>query len=74
MSETKLRTAVAERILRIREGEESPYLRIVRKAAARTDVIRLVRGEPDIPTPSHIIEAAKRCLDTGHIGYTPPGE
>ncbi len=73
MSQTKLRSAVAERILRIREGEESPYLRIVRKAAARTDVIRLVRGEPDIPTPSHIIEAAKRCLDTGHIGYTPPG-
>ena len=73
MSQTKLRSAVAERILRIREGQESPYLRIVREASQRENVIRLVRGEPDIPTPSHIIEAAKRCLDTGHIGYTPPG-
>ena len=73
MSQTKLRNAVAERILRIREGQESPYLRVVREASQRENVIRLVRGEPDIPTPAHIIEAAKRCLDTGHIGYTPPG-
>ncbi len=73
MSQSKLRSALAERTLRIRGGHESPYFRIMRRVQGRDDIIRLVRGEPDIPTPTHIIEAAKRCLDTGHIGYTPPG-
>jgi aminotransferase len=73
MSESTLRSALAERTLRIRGGHESPYFQIMRKVQDREDIIRLVRGEPDIPTPTHIVEAAKRCLDTGHIGYTPPG-
>lgn len=73
MSHSKLRSALAERTLRIRGGHESPYFRIMRKVQGRDDIIRLVRGEPDIPTPPHIVEAAKRCLDTGRIGYTPPG-
>jgi len=73
MSQSKLRGALAERTLRIRGGHESPYFQIMRKVQDRDDIIRLVRGEPDIPTPAHIVDAAKRCLDTGHIGYTPPG-
>ena len=73
MSQSKLRGALAERTLRIRGGHESPYFQIMRKVQDRDDIIRLVRGEPDIPTPAHIVEAAKSCLDTGHIGYTPPG-
>ena len=73
MSQSTLRSALAERTLRIRGGHESPYFQIMRKVQGRDDIIRLVRGEPDIPTPSHIVDAAKRCLDTGHIGYTPPG-
>ncbi|MGA8208137.1 MAG: aminotransferase class I/II-fold pyridoxal phosphate-dependent enzyme [Candidatus Dormiibacterota bacterium] len=35
-------------------------------------MIRLARGEPDIPTPKHIIEAAKAALDEGRTGYTDP--
>lgn len=73
MSQSMLRQALAERTLRIRGGHESPYFQIQRRVEGRDDIIRLVRGEPDIPTPSHIIEAAKRCLEGGHIGYTPPG-
>lgn len=73
MSQSTLRSALAERTLRIRGGHESPYFRIMRRVQGRDDIIRLVRGEPDIPTPGHIVDAAKRCLDTGHIGYTPPG-
>ncbi|WP_420612679.1 pyridoxal phosphate-dependent aminotransferase [Candidatus Spongiisocius sp.] len=73
MSQSTLRQRLAERTLRIRGGHESPYFQIMRRVEGRDDIIRLVRGEPDIPTPRHIIEAAKRCLDTGHVGYTPPG-
>ncbi len=34
-------------------------------------VIHLEIGEPDFPTPAHIIEAAKRALDEGYTHYGP---
>ncbi len=33
-------------------------------------VVSLAVGEPDFPTPSHIIEAAKKALDDGFTRYT----
>ncbi len=37
-------------------------------------VISLAVGEPDFPTPPHVVEAAKAALDAGHTRYTPvPG-
>ena len=33
-------------------------------------VIHFEVGEPDFPTASVIVEAAKRALDSGHTGYT----
>jgi aspartate aminotransferase len=35
------------------------------------DVISLSVGEPDFPTPPHVIEAAKAALDAGDTKYTP---
>lgn len=38
------------------------------------DVIRLEAGEPDLPTPPQVLEAAQRALAEGKTGYTPsPG-
>jgi len=34
-------------------------------------VIHLEIGEPDFPTPAHIVEAAKRALDEGYTHYGP---
>jgi aminotransferase len=34
------------------------------------DVISLGRGDPDLPTPPHIIEAAQKALETGYTHYT----
>ena len=34
------------------------------------DMIWLVIGEPDFPTPTHIIEAGKEALDSGFTHYT----
>ena len=34
-------------------------------------IIHLEIGEPDFPTPSHIVEAGKRALDEGHTHYGP---
>lgn len=42
--------------------------------AAGVDIINMSVGEPDFPTPQHIIEAAKRAIDEGYTRYTPgPG-
>ncbi len=35
------------------------------------DIISLSVGEPDFPTPPHVIEAAKAALDAGETRYTP---
>lgn len=34
------------------------------------DIISLSVGEPDFPTPAHVIEAAKEALDAGETKYT----
>lgn len=44
---------------------------IMNAAWARADVIHLEVGQPDFPTPPHIIEAAHRAMLAGHTGYTP---
>jgi aminotransferase len=69
---TPVRAALAERVTRIRGGSESPFFFLLKLAEQRDDVITLGRGEPDIPTPQHIVEAAKSALDRGYTTYTNP--
>ncbi len=40
-------------------------------AAEGRSIINLGIGQPDFPTPPHIVEAGKKALDEGHHGYTP---
>ena len=40
-------------------------------AAGGADVINLGIGQPDFPTPPHIVEAGIKALRDGHHGYTP---
>jgi aspartate/methionine/tyrosine aminotransferase len=44
---------------------------IMDAAWGRPDVIRLEAGEPNFPTPAHIVEAAHVAALEGHTGYTP---
>jgi len=44
---------------------------IFEKARRMKDVIRLEIGEPDMDTPFHVKEAAKKALDEGFTHYTP---
>jgi len=39
--------------------------------AAGRNIIHLEIGEPDFPTPAHIVEAAKTALDEGYTHYGP---
>jgi aminotransferase len=44
--------------------------RLLAMAHGRADLATLGRGDPDLPTPPHIVEAAKRALDGGATHYT----
>ena len=39
---------------------------------AKPDVISLGLGDPDLPTPEHIVAAAKRAIDAGGLAPAPP--
>src|ERR1017187_3732844 len=63
---------LAERMSRI--GVESAFDVLLRARALEAQgksVIHLEIGEPDFPTPSHIVEAAKKALDEGWTHYGP---
>ncbi len=40
-------------------------------AAQGRPIINLGIGQPDFPTPQHIVEAGRKALADGHHGYTP---
>ena len=53
---------------------ESAFEVLVRARALEKQgrsIIHLEIGEPDFPTPHHIIEAGKRALDEGYTKYGP---
>jgi aspartate aminotransferase len=57
-----------------RIGEENAFAVLARAgelAAGGMDVINLGIGQPDFPTPEHIVEAAVKALRDGQHGYTP---
>ena len=64
---------LAERMSRL--GTESAFEVLARahEAAPRQgrSIINLGIGQPDFPTPEHIVEAAQKALRDGHHGYTP---
>jgi aspartate aminotransferase len=67
---TKLR--LAERMSRLgTEGAFEVLARAKELEARGADVVHLEIGEPDFPTPSHIIEEAARALREGWTHYGP---
>jgi aminotransferase len=67
-----VRAGMAERCRHIPGAAGSPFFQLLKLAESRDDVITLGRGEPDIPTPQHIVDAAKKALDDGFTTYTNP--
>jgi aspartate/methionine/tyrosine aminotransferase len=57
-----------------RIGTESAFEVLVKAKALEAQgrsVVHLEIGQPDFPTPPHIVEAGKRALDDGWTGYGP---
>ena len=63
---------LAERMSRI--GTESAFEVLVKARnleATGRSIVHLEIGQPDFPTPAHIVDAGKRALDEGWTGYGP---
>jgi len=63
---------LAKRMSRL--GTETAFdvlARAGKLAAEGRDIINLGIGQPDFPTPDHVVEAAVKALHDGHHGYTP---
>lgn len=63
---------LAERVGRLRT--ESAFDVLVKARALEAQgrhIVHLEIGEPDFPTPAHIVEAGKRALDEGYTHYGP---
>jgi aspartate/methionine/tyrosine aminotransferase len=64
------RTPLATRVAGLRPTAVNAVLSEVRQLqAAGRDLISLMRGQPDTPTPPHIVAAAERALRAGRTGY-----
>src|SRR3954447_25683408 len=61
---------IASRVAALRPTAVNRVLEEVRRyqASGRT-AVSLMRGQPDSPTPPHIVEAAQRALRDGRTGY-----
>src|SRR5487761_1120973 len=63
---------MARRMSRL--GTESAFEVLARANALEAQgrhIINLGIGQPDFPTPPHIVEAGRKALKDGHHGYTP---
>ena len=45
--------------------------RVAELRASGVNILSLLAGEPDFPTPDHIVTAAKQAMDEGYTRYTP---
>jgi len=55
----------------VKEIQISGIRKIANAAAQYPDALALTLGQPDFPTPPHIIEAAERAMQEGRTVYTP---
>ena len=61
---------LAARVAGLRPTAVNAVLRDVRALQAEgRDLVSLMRGQPDTPTPAHIVEAAEQSLRRGRTGY-----
>lgn len=64
---------LGRRIGAVQSGQEgSIFLHMLAISKDVPNLISLGRGDPDLPTPPHIIQAAQQALAEGKTKYTPP--
>jgi aminotransferase len=63
---------LSRKIQSLQGGAETSFTRMLRLASQTPNLISLGRGDPDVATPPHIVEAAVKAMQTRHVNYTPP--
>jgi aspartate/methionine/tyrosine aminotransferase len=64
------RAHLAARLTGLKPTAVNAVLQEVRRLQAEgRDLVSLMRGQPDTPTPPHVVEAACRALRDGRTGY-----
>ena len=64
---------LASRVWDVRGSrEDSPFIRLLALTKGKDQLISLGRGDPDLPTPAHVVEAAIEALRAGKTKYTVP--
>jgi aspartate/methionine/tyrosine aminotransferase len=66
------REYISDKVKLILSGEDSPFMQLLALAAKYDNVITLGRGDPDLPTPKHVVDAAINALENGQTKYTTP--
>ena len=67
------KSRIAQRVRDVQSGQEgSIFLHMLAISRNVPDLISLGRGDPDLPTPLHVIEAAQQALVAGKTKYTSP--
>ncbi len=61
---------IADRVSRLRPTAVNRVLQEARQIEAQgCPLVSLMRGQPDTPTPAHIVRAARKALRDGRTGY-----
>ncbi len=55
---------------KVGDVEKTERQKLLALAEEKSDFIKLGRGDPDLDTPDHIREAAKKAIDEGYTHYT----
>ncbi len=64
---------LASRVWDVRGSrEDSPFIRLLALTKGKDQLISLGRGDPDLPTPPHVVAAAIEALRAGKTKYTVP--
>ena len=67
-------TYIAERMERIETSPSSVATQRARELRAEgRDIVALTQGQPDFPTPDHVMDAAYAAMKRGETTYTPVG-
>ena len=67
-------TYIAKRMERIETSPSSVATQRARELRAEgRDIVALTQGQPDFPTPDHVMDAAYAAMKRGETTYTPVG-
>ena len=67
-------TYIAKRMERIETSPSSVATQRARELRAEgRDIVALTQGQPDFPTPDHVMDAASAAMKRGETTYTPVG-